>query len=93
MIDINGTYCIGNNAYNIILFKKSVALTGKNAGETVYVAAGYYTTYEALYKGMMRIEQIKSVELANVKEIVESLKKISDDTLKAICLHKCESVK
>ena len=89
MIDINETYCIGNNAYNIILFKKSVALTGKNAGETVYLAQGYYTTYDALYKGMMRNEQIKSVEIANVKEIVEALKKISDDTLKAICLHKC----
>jgi len=84
MIDINEKYCIGNNNYNIILYTKSVAQSGKKEGEVIFSPVGYYTSYENLYKGLLRMEQINSVSLSDLKKAVEDIKLISEDTEKAI---------
>ena len=88
MININETYAITSNPNNLVLVKKNIIQTGKNAGEVSYTNAGYYTSYESLYHGLLKMEQSNNSH-ASLKQAVEEIKEISDQALKAILLHKC----
>ena len=86
MIKINDQYAIGNTAQNITIMKSH---TNGKTGEVSWSHQQYYTSYEALYDGLLKLKVVETVDLGSLKEAVDQIKKFSDEAVKAIIIAKC----
>jgi hypothetical protein len=78
IIKLNDKYRLTSEPMNIVLERKTIAKTGKNAGQEYWIVEGYYPNLKSALDGLFR-KHIETTKAEGIQNIINAIETFTQD--------------